>query len=99
MSLNYVILVNDNGELKMITADEIDNHHVFLAENALEDAIQYILDEREMSSIPTYIDTRISDLPEHLPPGTYTCTLEAVEKFADNHILVKAKFVGEKDDS
>lgn len=97
MSLNYVILVNDNGELKTITADEIDNHHVFLAENALEDAIQYILDEREMSNIPTHIETRIEGVPEHLPPGFYTCLLNTVEKFADNHILVKLKYVGEKD--
>lgn len=94
--MDYVIIVNDNGELKTITAEEIDNHHVFLADNALEDAINYILDEREEAlGIKTNIDTRIDGIPDGLEPGFYECKLNTVELVYPNTLVIKADFVGE----
>lgn len=66
--IDYIIIVNDNGEFKTITSDEIDRHRVFLAENALTDAINYIIDERE--SVRN-ITTEFVNLPADLPSGEY----------------------------
>lgn len=86
--IDYLIFVNDNGELKTITSDEIDKHRVFLAENALEDAINYILDERAMTK---RIRTEIVNIPEELPPGAYEATVTRVDVDAQGNVYMRVK--------